>query len=528
MNKPKISVIMPSYNHRDYVGEAIKTVLAQDFQDFEFLIADDCSKDDSVEVIKKYEDPRIKHFFLKQNVGPTQILKMLIENAQGEYIALINSDDLWHKDKLSKQIQVLENDKNLAACFTWADFVDENGKIISENSNENVNIFIEKNKTRSQWLNWFFHNGNCLCHPSVLIRKSVYSDIGFYNDMYRQLPDFEYWVRLTLKYSFYIIEEVLTDHRRTTGENTNTSANTRVNNLRLMNEGVSIAKKMLMEADENLLIEAFKDEFVISGAKSKEELVIERYFLLRDNKMFGDALKNVAGRYLMQNADEAVIKCMTEKYAYSVRDFFADSIFSIDGIQFLEKEISIEAMAFYTNDNFTAEKSIKLNTSIEKDTLKISFVLPEDACIVRIDPVENHGIAVADVKLTVDGVKTSITAANGKQINNVQYFNDLDPQYVANGDFKKGSKFECEFTCLYVLDYNMYSLNEAGFKRMDFMKVGEHLLKEKQAETSEIEKLNQRIAILEQEKTQIITEYENSLSWKITGPLRKIKSILKK
>jgi glycosyltransferase involved in cell wall biosynthesis len=270
---------MPSYNHRDYVGEAIKTVLAQDFQDFEFLIADDCSKDDSVEVIKKYEDPRIKHFFLKQNVGPTQILKMLIENAQGEYIALINSDDLWHKDKLSKQIQVLENDKNLAACFTWADFVDENGKIISENSNENVNIFIEKNKTRSQWLNWFFHNGNCLCHPSVLIRKSVYSDIGFYNDMYRQLPDFEYWVRLTLKYSFYIIEEVLTDHRRTTGENTNTSANTRVNNLRLMNEGVSIAKKMLMEADENLHIEAFKDEFVISGAKSKEELVLERLLI---------------------------------------------------------------------------------------------------------------------------------------------------------------------------------------------------------------------------------------------------------
>ncbi len=526
MNKPKISVIMPSYNHRDFVGEAIESVLMQDFKDYEFLIADDCSKDDSVEVISKYEDPRIKHFFLKNNIGPTQILKLLIENAQGEYIALINSDDCWHNEKLSKQIEYLDNNADIAACFTWADFIDENGNVLGDECDVNVNTFIEKNKTRAEWVNWFFHNGNCLCHPSVLIRKSVYDDIGYYNDVYRQLPDFEFWVRLVGKYAFHIIEEPLVDHRRTTGENSNTSASTTVNNLRLLNEGISIASKLIKEIDDETFVEAFKNEFRCKEASQKEDLIIEKYFLLRDNKMFGDALKNVANLFFMENADEKLLIRLKEGYGYTFKDFFNDNVFSVNGIAQLTNTFTPEAMAFYTNDNFVPEKSIRITPEIEEGKLVVSLVLPEDSRFVRIDPVENAGITVKNATATVDGENVEITPVNAV-IGDKQYFTDIDPQYLLSGDFKKGSMLECVFDVECIIDYKMYSPKNDQFNIMHYPEIQAQLLNKRQTEKDELIRLNERIVQLEQEKARIIADYENSASWKITKPLRKIKNMLK-
>ena len=94
-NTPLISVVMPSYNHAKYIKKAVDSVLAQDFDDFELLISDDASPDSSWQVISSFNDPRIRSFRQKQNLGPVGNLVFLIKEARGNYIALLNSDDAW-------------------------------------------------------------------------------------------------------------------------------------------------------------------------------------------------------------------------------------------------------------------------------------------------------------------------------------------------------------------------------------------------------------------------------------------------
>ena len=192
----KLCVVIPSYNHGKFLKKAIDSILNQTYKDFELIIIDDASTDNSRKIIDSYKDPRIIKYYNAENQGAVVTLNQLIEFANSEYIALLNSDDYWEPTKLQKQIDYLDTHKDKAACFTLADFVDEKDNLILENDNFNVKIFNQRNRKQSEWYRYFFDNGNCLCHPSVMIRKEVYLKIGKYKNTYRQLPDFEFWIRL--------------------------------------------------------------------------------------------------------------------------------------------------------------------------------------------------------------------------------------------------------------------------------------------------------------------------------------------
>ena len=209
----KISVIIPSYNHFKFINEAINSVLNQTFQDFELLIIDDNSVDNSVEIIQKYDDTRIKLFINEKNLGANINVNKMITFAKGEYIAILNSDDIWEIDKLEKQIDFMENNKQYAAVFTNAQIINEEGNDFTNKEHFYSSIFDQPNRTRYEWLNYFFNKGNCLCHPSILIRKSVYNDIGLYNPLMASLPDFEMWVRICLKYDIYVMTDKLVRFR---------------------------------------------------------------------------------------------------------------------------------------------------------------------------------------------------------------------------------------------------------------------------------------------------------------------------
>ena len=126
---PEVSVILTSYNHGAYVAAAIESALNQTFADFELLIIDDGSKDDSREIIKRFDDPRIKTFLYTENRGPVLAIRDAVNFARGKYIAVHHSDDLWALDKLEKQVAFLDANPNYAACFTLVEFVDERGNV---------------------------------------------------------------------------------------------------------------------------------------------------------------------------------------------------------------------------------------------------------------------------------------------------------------------------------------------------------------------------------------------------------------
>jgi glycosyltransferase involved in cell wall biosynthesis/uncharacterized coiled-coil protein SlyX len=209
---PKVSVLLTSFNHSQFIREAIDSVLKQTFTDFELLILDDASTDDSWWIIKSYQDPRIKAIRnAKKGEITSKVIDVISNVAAGEYIAVHHSDDLWETDKLGKQVAYLEAHADTGAVFTDAGAISEESLPLEGHFYSG--IFAQPNRTRHEWLRHFFNHGNALCHPSVLIRKECFDVCGFYRPWLWQIDDFDMWMRLLMKYEIHVLPEKLTRFR---------------------------------------------------------------------------------------------------------------------------------------------------------------------------------------------------------------------------------------------------------------------------------------------------------------------------
>lgn len=126
MKKGLVSIIMPTYNCGKFIAETIKTVLEQTYTNWELVIVDDCSKDDTEQVVKSFNDSRIRYYKLEQNSGAAVARTTAMQKAEGEYMAFLDSDDLWKKDKLEKQLKFMKDNKYNFTCTAYEQ-VDEQG-----------------------------------------------------------------------------------------------------------------------------------------------------------------------------------------------------------------------------------------------------------------------------------------------------------------------------------------------------------------------------------------------------------------
>ena len=223
---PRVSIVIPSYNHERFVSRAIESALSQTYQDFELIITDDASTDGSVDVLSTYtrKDPRVRLFLNRFNYE-THATNHCIQQSSGEYIAVLSSDDEFFPTKLEKQVDFLDRHPEVAAVFTQVRIVDEQGRDFPEPSHFYCTIFQQPNRSRYEWLRHFFFNGNCLCHPSVLIRRSVYDTLGLYNPLMGALDDLDMWVRVCLHHEIHILPSTLVNFR-VNGWHANVSADT--------------------------------------------------------------------------------------------------------------------------------------------------------------------------------------------------------------------------------------------------------------------------------------------------------------
>lgn len=275
MKSPTVSVIMATYNHADFVKQAIESVLAQQGVDFEFLIADDGSSDRTREVVASIKDARIRFFPNVMNRGACVVTNELIERSSGEFIALINSDDYWiDQDKLAYQVQIMRENLIAGACFGRARFVDKGGHSIDKGALSFGTVFDQENRSQGQWLRRFFYLGNCICHPTMLIRKSCYEELGMYNNRLRQLPDFDMWIRLVKRYEIFISNRELVNFRILPGENA--SSQTAENSIRTINEHFLIAESFFENVSRGQLIDGFSDLLVVKNIPSEVHLDIEK------------------------------------------------------------------------------------------------------------------------------------------------------------------------------------------------------------------------------------------------------------
>ena len=144
----KVSIILSSYNHAKYIKEAIDSVLDQTFSNFELIIWDDASSDDSWEIISSYSDPRIKAFRNEENMRGGITKKAIAEVAAGKYIAIHHSDDIWESEKLAKQVAFLDSHPEIGAVFSQAHIIDENGDDCKDEKNFYFKIFDQPNRGR--------------------------------------------------------------------------------------------------------------------------------------------------------------------------------------------------------------------------------------------------------------------------------------------------------------------------------------------------------------------------------------------
>jgi len=321
MSMPKVSVLVPAYNHEKYLSETIESVLNQTFEDFELLISDDCSTDNSVEVIERYKDERIRAFYFDKNQGTVRALNYLLKEAKGEYIAVLGSDDVWESDKLEKQLEILESDSSLGACFTWAKIIDQNSDVVDNNINFNKDIFNVTNCDKSEWLRQIFQRGNHFCHSSVLIRSDIHREIGEYNIAYRQLHDMDLWIRILLNYNVYMIEMPLVRYRFVINSN-NVSKNNEKNNLRLINEAEEILDYMFENIRDVDFKQGFGELFIHKNAESATEILCEKIMLIHREGLWGRNNSSLAMRYLLRHFSLEVLQCFEEKYERGLNDLY--------------------------------------------------------------------------------------------------------------------------------------------------------------------------------------------------------------
>ena len=189
---PKVSVIMGVYNaNKPFLEKAINSILTQSYTDFEFIICDDGSSDDTYEYVKKLIDYRCILIKNEKNVGLAQTLNNCIDVASGEYIARMDADDISLKDRFLNQVSFLDNHRDVAVVGTQAYFIDENGKRYKK--------FCRKNHIS---LSDTVKNSNII-HPSVMIRKEALNSVGNYtvSKLTTRAEDYDLWCKLA--YSGY-------------------------------------------------------------------------------------------------------------------------------------------------------------------------------------------------------------------------------------------------------------------------------------------------------------------------------------
>src|SRR5262245_4538781 len=233
---PKVSVILTSFNHGKYVEEAINSVLDQTFDDFELIIWDDASTDNSWYLINQFTDPRIKAIRNAERRRATWGLNRAIsEVASGQYIAIHHSDDIWEPLKLEKQVAFLDGHSDIGAVFTNALAIGEVGSPLLDETHFYFNVFDQPNRTRHEWLRFFFSGSNALCHPSVLVRMLCYEICGLYRFGFAQLTDLDMWIRLCMRYEIHVLPERHVRFRVRDNE-ANSSSNTRETRIRALYE----------------------------------------------------------------------------------------------------------------------------------------------------------------------------------------------------------------------------------------------------------------------------------------------------
>jgi glycosyltransferase involved in cell wall biosynthesis len=192
---PKVSIVMPAYNEEKRIGRAIDSILSQSFEDFELIIINDGSSDNTENIIKEYQKKDERIILISQeNSGVAKALNVGINIAKGEYIARMDADDISDKERLKIQVKFLDENPRIAMVGSW-------GYIVDEYKCRKLEV---KLPCKYEAIKRFLIRDNAFIHTSVMLRRSVLEEVGYYRDI-RAFEDYDLWIRIA---KFYPIENL--------------------------------------------------------------------------------------------------------------------------------------------------------------------------------------------------------------------------------------------------------------------------------------------------------------------------------
>ncbi len=198
----QVSVIMPTYNCGAYMEESIRSVQNQTMQNWELLVVDDCSTDNTSDVMELFSsDDRIRYLRLEKNSGPACARNYGLDHASGEYIAFLDSDDLWMPDKLEKQLEFMKKQGARVSCTAY-EAISEQG----ERLGETIKPFKKADYNR------VLYTGNCLGNSTVMYERAMFSDVRVPD--IRKRNDFALWLQILKKETYaFGMDDILMQYR---------------------------------------------------------------------------------------------------------------------------------------------------------------------------------------------------------------------------------------------------------------------------------------------------------------------------
>lgn len=199
---PQVSIIMPLYNAENYVRQAIDSILQQSFLDFELLIADDGSTDNSKKIVEEYTDARIKKFYFDNNQGVVVVTNFLFEQCKGKYIAVQDADDWCTKDKILKQVNVLNEQIDIGIVGTSYCYTKQDGKLMQTFINKMSHDDILKYINENQYLPF--------ASATVMFRSEILQQTGNFRNYFNRIGagDFDWFYRLIFNFKAVVINDV--------------------------------------------------------------------------------------------------------------------------------------------------------------------------------------------------------------------------------------------------------------------------------------------------------------------------------
>ena len=196
---PRVSVIIPTYNRAHVVDRAIRSVLGQTYQDFEIIVVDDGSTDNTEEVVKSFNDFRIRYIRHDENRGGSAARNTGIRAARGEFIAFLDSDDEWLREKLAKQMVLISTDQDCGAVYTNLLHFSNSGsaKVVMRNQPEGwiLKDLLVSNVVGST--------------SSVVVKRECFSKAGLFDEKLPSCQDWDIWIRIARHYTFRRIPKPL-------------------------------------------------------------------------------------------------------------------------------------------------------------------------------------------------------------------------------------------------------------------------------------------------------------------------------